>query len=340
MDYGAVEIDRALGAVLGHNVTDEDGRRLLRKGRRLDADDVEALRRLGRSRVWVARPAADDVGEDEAARRLAAAVSGPGVECSRAATGRVNLKAAGPGLLRVDAGRLLALNEHDGVTLATLRNHSPSPAGKTVGTIKILPYALPESTVAAAEGGGVILRLDPFVRRRAALVLFGAPSAEERLLQGFGTALGHRLRSYGAEIVRTVHVAEVAEGTGDGVADLARAIASLVGSDVDLLLLAGETAIQDRRDLAPRAVEAAGGTIECFGAPVDPGNLLLLAYAGDLPIVGAPGCARSPKTNIVDLVLPRLLAGDRLRRSDVLAFAHGGLLDDVPERPLPRSRVD
>ena len=104
-----------------------------------------------------------------------------------------------------------------------------------------------------------------------------------------------------------------------------------------MLILAGETAIMDRLDIAPRAIERAGGSIECFGAPVDPGNLLLLAECDGVPVLGAPGCARSPKANIVDLVLPRLLAGDRLTRRDIAAWGHGGLLEDVPERPLPRS---
>jgi molybdenum cofactor cytidylyltransferase len=108
----------------------------------------------------------------------------------------------------------------------------------------------------------------------------------------------------------------------------------------DLVILAGETAIQDRYDIAPRAIERMGGTIEIFGVPVDPGNLLLLAYAGQIPIVGAPGCARSSKDNIVDIVLPRLLAGDHLTQNAMIEYAHGGLLEDVPERPLPRSKID
>lgn len=118
---------------------------------------------------------------------------------------------------------------------------------------------------------------------------------------------------------------------------LAAAIGTLLGRGLDLLILAGETAIMDRHDVAPRAIERAGGEVECYGAPVDPGNLLLVAYRGAVPILGAPGCARSPKTNIVDLVLPRLLVGDRVTAADVAALGHGGLLEDVPERPQPRS---
>jgi molybdenum cofactor cytidylyltransferase len=110
-------------------------------------------------------------------------------------------------------------------------------------------------------------------------------------------------------------------------------------TDVGLILLAGETAIVDRYDIAPRALETAGGEVVAFGAPVDPGNLLLLGYLGGVPVVGAPGCSRSPKPNVIDLVLPRLLAGDRLGRADLAGLGHGGLLEDVPERPMPRAEV-
>jgi molybdenum cofactor cytidylyltransferase len=99
-----------------------------------------------------------------------------------------------------------------------------------------------------------------------------------------------------------------------------------------LIILAGETTIMDRRDLVPRAVERAGGQVERLGAPVDPGNLFMLAYLGDTPVLGAPGCARSRKTNIADWVLPRLLAGDHLTRADIASLGHGGFLDDVADR--------
>lgn len=342
MRFLAVPVDQAEGAVLGHNVADAEGRRRLRKGRPLSTKDVELLRSLGRTTVWVARLDGDDVSENEAARRIADGVSGEHVERSGAGTGRVNLEATTLGLVRIDVERLLEVNELDGVTLATLPNHAPVPAGKMVATIKILPYGLSSGVVRRAEAVGRVLSLTPLPRRRCGLILCGSTGTEVRLTRGFRSALGRRLESLGSVLadddIRFVPL----NGTEPGEEielSLAGAVRERLDDGVDLLLLAGETAIQDRHDLAPTAVERAGCVVEHFGAPVDPGNLLLLAYRDGVPIVGAPGCARSPKTNIVDLVLPRLLAGDRLGRRDVLMLGHGGLLDDVPERPLPRSRI-
>ncbi len=168
------------------------------------------------------------------------------------------------------------------------------------------------------------------------MILSGSPAAEGRIVRGFRDALGPRLAALGAGLGE-VDFASLDDD--DGEARLAGAIIRQLDGDADLLILAGDTAIMDRHDVAPRAVERAGGEVECFGAPVDPGNLLLLAYRRGKAIVGAPGCARSPKPNIVDRVLPRLLAGDRLSRDDVAELGYGGLLEDVPERPLPRSWI-
>jgi molybdenum cofactor cytidylyltransferase len=124
-----------------------------------------------------------------------------------------------------------------------------------------------------------------------------------------------------------------------GQANLAAMIRQHLTEGMELIIMAGETAIMDRYDLAPRAVEQAGGEVTCYGVPVDPGNLLMLGYHGRVPIMGAPGCARSPKINIVDIVLPRLLVGDWLDQAAMIHMGHGGLLEDVPERPMPRSQL-
>ena len=337
MKFETVAVEQAAGLILGHNVTGEGGRRVLRKGRELTEGDVATLTALGRSSVWVARLEPGDIGENAAAERIARAAAGDGLRLSRPSTGRVNLYATSLGLLRVDRRRLRRLNASDGVTLATLRGDTAAREGKMVATLKIIPYALEEAAVRDAEETAAnLLHLSELPPRRVGLILSGSPSAEERIVRGFRDALAPRLTDLGAG-VGDVDFASLDDDAGEE--RLAAAIARQLDDGADLLILAGETAIMDRHDIAPRAVERAGGEVECFGAPVDPGNLLLLAYRDGKPIVGAPGCARSPKANIVDRVLPRLLAGDRLTRDDVADLGYGGLLEDVPERPLPRSWI-
>lgn len=339
MRYGPLTLEEAEGAILGHNVTGKDGRRLLRKGQPLTPEDLELLRRIGRDRVYVAQLGDGDVDENSAALRVARALAGPGLEIRGPAAGRVNLHAEALGVLRIEGQLLRALNELDGITLATRRQSSAVDPGRIAGTIKILPYALPGSVVAAAEALSretPILRLDALPRRRAGLIVTGHEGARTKVVAAFEEALRLRLERLGSELER-VDFVSLDEETGEEC--LATALEAQHEAGIELFLLAGETAIQDRHDLTPRAVERAGGTVTCFGAPVDPGNLVLLGSLDNLPILGAPGCARSPKTNIVDLLLPRLLVGDTLTRADLAALADGGLLEDIAERPMPRQRT-
>lgn len=340
MRFGPVPIADALGKILGHNVAAPDGRRALRKGRPLSEGDIAELRRLGRDVVYVAEVEPGDIDENEAAARIMSPLTGPGLRSTGPSTGRVNLSADVLGVFRVDVGRLARLNCCPGVTLATVPADSAVEPGRVVATLKILPYYLPEETVSAAvtaaQKPGPLLRLDPLSRLAVGLILSGTPSAEERITHSFSTALNQRLAALGSEIVR---VDFVPLEDADGETALAEMLRIQRRAGIELIILAGETAIMDRYDIAPRAVEEAGGEVACFGAPVDPGNLLMLAYWDGLPILGAPGCARSPKRNIIDLVLPRLLVGDLLTHRDIIAWGHGGLLEDVPERPAPRSRL-
>lgn len=340
MKFGPIPLEQAEGKILGHNVAGADGRRALRKGKALEPQDIEVLRQLGRSTVYVAELEPGDVDEDTAALRLGQAVMGQGLRLSGPSTGRANLVSQTRGVLRVDGPRLARFNTCQGVTLATLPHNTAVQEGKMMATMKILPYALPEETVRRAETvaaeGGPLLRVDALEPRAVGLILSGSPPARERIVRSFETALRQRLEALGATIDRVDFVPLEDE---PGEAALAQTIREQVADDLDLIILAGETAIMDRYDMAPRAVERAGGQVICFGAPVDPGNLLMLARFDQVPIVGAPGCARSPKNNIVDLVLPRLLVGDRLSQADVVALGHGGLMEDVPERPMPRSRL-
>lgn len=340
MKFGPVPVSEAEGKILGHNITRPDGQRTLRKGKPVTADDVALLRSLGRETVYVAEIEPNDIDENEAAHRIAQAAKGLGLRLSGPSTGRANLYSEYLGLLRVDVPRLNQLNLLSGITLATLPENMALRPDKMAATLKVLPYAVPEAIVIAAEqivrSDGPLLYLDPLPSRKVGLILSGSPAAKERTMRTFQRALNDRLEALGSTIEQVAYVPLEDE---HGEMELVRQLRDQYEQGLDLIILAGETAIMDRHDIAPRAVESAGGEVTCFGAPVDPGNLLMLAYLDQKPILGAPGCARSPKDNIVDLVLPRLLVGDQLSKADIVAWGHGGLLEDVPERPSPRSRL-
>lgn len=340
MKFAPLPIDQAEGKILGHNIAGPDGKRRLRKGRPLTADDVAVLRGLGRETVYVAELEPGDVDENQAARRMMRALAGPGLRLPGAASGRANALAASLGVLRVDGPRLQRINEHEGVTLATLAANTPVRPPQMVATVKIIPFALPEATVAAVEAiaaeGEPLVRVDPLPARSVSLIFSGSPSLREKLTRDFAPLL-ERLEALGAQVASLDFVALDDEA---GEANLARTLQARRAAGAEMVVLAGETAIMDRHDIVPRAVERAGGQVEALGAPVDPGNLLMLAYLDTVPVVGAPGCARSRKANIVDWVLPRLLAGDRLTRADITGLGLGGLLEEIVERPMPREKDD
>jgi molybdenum cofactor cytidylyltransferase len=342
MRFGPVSLDHAAGKILGHNIAGPDGHRLLRKGRPLTAEDIAALRAIGRTSVYAAELAPDDVDEDTAARRVAKAVGGGGLRLPGAASGRANLLSTALGVLRVDAGRLERVNELEGITLATLAAHSPVRPRQIVGTVKIIPFAVPEAAVRAAEaiaGDAPLIRVDALAPQPVSLIFSGSVSIREKLADDFAP-LAERVTALGSHIASTDYVPLDTPACESGESALAEALSRCRATGARLIVLAGETAIMDRHDIVPRAVERAGGRVEALGAPVDPGNLLMIAYLGDVPVLGAPGCARSRKVNIVDWVLPRLLVGDRLTRRDILALGHGGLLEDVPERPMSRDKAE
>lgn len=341
MKFGPVLLDQAAGKILAHHITGADGRVLFRKGKPLSLQDIEDLRLLGRTSVYAAEVEAGDVGEDQAATRIAQTIGGPHLQPSRASVGRVNLQAACLGVLHVDIERLLKLNEIEGITAATRYDNSVLKQRQTAGTIKIIPFAIPEENVRKAEKlleeGGPLLDLIPLPDRAVALILSGSPSAREKTMETFVPPLEMRIEALGSHLMNSRYIPILEEVRGEE--DLMQAIRAAREDGAELVILAGETAIMDRQDMAPRAVDQLGGEVVLYGAPVDPGSLLMLAYLGEMPILGAPGCARSRKPNVLDWVLPRLLVGERPSTREILALGHGGLLEGLQEGVSWRERL-
>jgi molybdopterin biosynthesis enzyme len=319
--------EQALGHILRHNLADERGRKALSKGHRLTPADLPLLRALGIESLRVAVLEVGDIHEDEAARRLAEAVCGPGVIAQAPAASRVNLLAEATGIVRVDAERLLQINLIDGLTIATLPSNTLAHARKRVATIKIIPFAVQEAALRQAETigslGAGIVSLSPLHPHTIGVILVGSIAARERIEHGVAPAIESRIVELGSRILATHYVPPDEPA-------VATAITGLHAAGADMLIIAGETSIMDRDDVTPQGIRLAGGRIEHYGAPVEPGNLLLLGYLDGqdrpIPVLGAPGCVRSRDTNIVDLLLPRLLAGESITRQDIVALGHGGLL--------------
>ncbi len=333
MKFGPVPLNQAEGKILAHNIAHRSRPGTLRKGKTIASADVSDLASEGYSSVYAVELEEGDVDEDQAARRVAesAAPGCCGLQLRGSSDGRVNLVADVAGVLRVDPARLEQVNRCEGVTFATLRSYRLVRPGQVVATIKIIPYALSASVLERAEraahGETPLLWVSELKPRAVGLLLNGLPSAAGRVLRSFDAPLKKRIEGWGSQIKQVDYVALT--GDHDEI-NLAAALCRQIDRGCELVVLAGETSTMDRNDVAPRAVIQAGGQVLCVGAPVEPGNLLMLAKVDGVAVVGLPGCARSPKENVVDLVLPALLAGDSLNAADIARMGYGGLVEDLP----------
>ena len=332
MIFGRLPLDAAEGAVLAHSV--RTPHLTLKKGATLGAGEIANLRAAGYTEIVAARLEPGDVAEDEAASAVAVAAAGPGTRLKPAFTGRRSIYAESRGIAVIDRARIDRLNAIDeGLTLATVPPYHLVAVGQMVATIKVNPLSLPAAVIEAAAAlfaeGGPPVRVAALRARAAALILTRLPGLKESVLDKTVATVRARLEALGSHLAREVRCAHDEDA-------VAEALAEAVAAGVGPILICGASAIVDRRDVVPAGVVKAGGAIDRFGMPVDPGNLTLLAHLGVTPILGVPGSARSPRPHGSDWLLQRLLAELPVGPDDVAALGVGGLLKEVPGRPQPR----
>ena len=334
MKFGPVPPRDALGATAVHTI--RQGSLVLKKGTLIGPAEVAALEAAGIKDVVVARLEPGDVSEDKAAAEIANAVTGQGVHIDRAFTGRANLFAEAAGVLVVDKAAIDRLNRVDeAITFATLPAFKPVVEGEMIATVKIIPFATSEASLkgALAAAGKPSIRVAPYMIKKVGVVSTLLPGLATKVVEKTLRVMQDRLTPAGASIVAERRVPHE-QGA------VAKAVDEVLKAGAELVVVFGASAIADRRDVIPSAIEAIGGRIEHFGMPVDPGNLMLIGQARGQPILGAPGCARSPKENGFDWILMRLLAGLAVSREDVTGFGVGGLLMEIVTRPQPRAEPE
>jgi molybdenum cofactor cytidylyltransferase len=326
MHFGQVSVSDAMGAILAHSLRTSNG--VFKKGRLLSVADVEILAASGYREITVAELDADDIAEDIAAARIAAALAGSGVRIGTASGGRVNLHAEAHGIVCVDARRIEAANAVDeAITLATRPPYLGIGSGQMVAAVEIIPFAAPAKAVEAVEqllAGEPAITVAPFAKKRVALISTQFAETGPEVLDESRSAIVARVEPLGSSVV---HEARVRHDAGA----LTEAIRAARDTDADLILVFGARPAMDRQDVVPAALLAAGGEITRFGMPVDPGSRLLLGKLGSATIVSLPARARSPQKTGFDFVLERLLANVHVGSAEIAAMGVGGLLPEASD---------
>ena len=331
MKFGRFGLADAAGIVLAHGM--RVGGRTFRKGRVLSAADLDLLEREGLGSVTGARIDATDVAEDAAALAAARALAGPGARVGAPFTGRCNVFASVDGLFLVRAPDVDRFNgAGEALTVATLPAPRAVREGEMLATVKVIPFAVPGDVLDRALAGldpqEPALRVAAFEPTAAAIIQTRLPPTKESVLEKTSRVLRSRVEALRGRVVDETHCDHDAGA-------VALAVGRALDAGARLVMIVGASAIVDRGDVIPGGVVEAGGEVLHFGMPVDPGNLLLLARCRGRPVLGLPGCARSPALNGLDQVLERLAAGLEVTPRDIMAMGVGGLLKGATARSGP-----
>lgn len=336
MKLQTIKVEDAVGKVLSHDITQivkgQAKGALYKKGHIIRQEDVPELLKIGKENIYILDLDHGDVHEDEAGVRLGEAVTGDCVTWTGPKESRVNLYAACDGLLKINIPALEEINDLPDVILSTLPNNTVVEEGELLAGTKVIPLVVPEQTVTTAENicrqaGGWVVKVLPFKKLKVGAVITGSEVYKKRIRDGFGPVITEKVEAFGSEILGI-------DFAPDDVSIIAGKIKKMAADGADIMFVTGGMSV-DPDDVTPNAIRLAGAKVEKYGAAALPGAMFMLAYLGDIPIMGVPACGMFFKITIVDLILPRLLAGERVSRKDIVALACGGLCRACPECRYP-----
>jgi molybdenum cofactor synthesis domain-containing protein len=330
-----IHVSEAEGSVLCHDITEiVPGKfkgRAFKKGRIVRKEDISKLLNLGKEHVYVWELSDTLVHEDDAAIRIARAAAGPGIFQVEPTEGKVALKAATSGLLKINDAALNEINSIDQIIMASLHTNQLVKAGSTVAGCRVVPLVIDAEKLVAVEdicrAHAPIIEIKPLRNLKVGLVTTGGEVFHGRIKDSFGPVVRNKIAELGSQVVRQIYAP-------DNIAMIRDAIQTLIDEGAEMILTTGGMSV-DPDDVTPAAIRSVGGRVVAYGAPVLPGSMFMLAYLGDIPIVGLPGCVMYHKTTIFDLILPRILAGDEIVRHDIALLGHGGLCIECSDCHFP-----
>ncbi|MDP4128240.1 MAG: molybdopterin-binding protein [Bacillota bacterium] len=331
-----IRVQDSVGAVLIHDMTQiipgvAKGPRF-RKGHVIQEEDIPVLLSMGKEHIFVWDQTPGLIHENEAAERLAHAVSGPGLILDEPKEGKITLTAAHDGLLYASEDGILALNMLEDVILATLHNHYPVKKGHKIAGTRVVPLMIDENVIIEAERiaqtfSTPLLEVRPLKPFKVGIVTTGSEVYHGRIQDKFAPVLKAKVENWGSVVINQTLA-------NDDIPMIQTSIHEQLNQGADMILVSGGMSV-DPDDVTPTAIKEMGAELITYGAPVLPGAMFLLAYIGDVPIMGLPGCVMYSKTTAFDLVAPRLLTGERLSRIDIVKLGHGGLCLDCPVCTYP-----
>lgn len=319
-----IRVEEAVGTVLCHDITKiipgQEKGPAYKKGHVVKAEDVPELLKLGKEHLYVWELKEGFVHENDAGMRLAQALRGPGIDLSEPSEGKVKMIAATDGLCRIHEDSLYAINMTEEIVVATINNLRPVKKGTVVAGARVVPLIIAEETLASVEqiaGRQPVISVAPYRPYRVGVITTGSEVYHGRITDKFGPVVRAKVEAFGCEVIQHILVPDDREKIADAVHTL-----RLAGAE--MILTTGGMSV-DPDDVTPAGIRQAGAKIITYGAPVLPGAMLMVAYLGDIPVLGLPGCVMYHKTTVFDLVLPIALTGQPITRQMVARFGLGGL---------------
>ncbi len=330
-----IPVQEAVGMVLCHDITQIIPGCFkgpaFRKGHIVREDDIPRLLSMGKENIYAWEMQSGLLHEDEAAVRIARAVAGEGLSLSEPKEGKVNLMAERDGLLKIDVEALFGVNEVEQVVLATLHSNRSVARGRVVAGTRIIPLVIDEGVIERIEKKcreeGAVVRVLPWKPLKTGIVTTGSEVFHGRIEDRFGPVVRRKLEAYGCEVMGQ-------KFASDNVPLIVEAICAFLEEGAEMITVTGGMSV-DPDDVTPAAIRAAGGRVVTYGAPVLPGAMFMTAYIGEAPVLGLPGCVMYHGSSIFDIVLPKILAGEEIKRGDIVRLAHGGLCLHCAECRFP-----